>query len=277
MKSKLFKVLFLVCFVSVLGGCGSSEVESESKSGVSSDEANNQTTVSGFLEKNTYFVGVGSIDKDEVVESLYKVKDGKIATIALINSDLTLGELSKMNDEDMESVFEDHMKSMFDEKINSNKAVLSRFESEADSESKYKDNFASEYGDTVLLAKDKFNEYMNFINDIGEFRPYDYMLTLVTDSTGNRVDHEILEFDRDVFNLGINSEFAGNYGEVGFKENTDMEFNIFASASSRIYDSYFSGFRTDDDFYILAKTDKEVFVDFDSVDSDADNITVDGE
>ena len=293
MKKIFFVALVSVLGISLLASCGEKKEDSTSAE-ASSPNKGKASTFKDFLDESKYFVYVEALDKDSEIKSMYKF-DGDSLTILYPNASrygeefepLTyLGAYSKLTNEEIEENFEKLREVAYKTDVEYNKETYEegqdaynqarddlkeKYPEDPDGEAQESEAIEEKYAEFETIFKKNMEE----IEANGEIKSYPYTLNLVTDSTGNRVDYESLTSK--IQSIQLNLEMAsGYYSLLTTSESIDrtLAFDFKAFATGEIYDAFFSGMQTKDG-YLVTKTENQNFIDFDPIDNDYSNVTVD--
>lgn len=297
MKKRFFVALVSVLGISLLTSCGEKKEDSTSaevSSEASSPNKGTASTFKDFLDESKYFVYVKALDKDSEIQSMYKF-DGDSLTILYPNAKrygeefmplTSLGAYSKLTNEEIEENFEKLREVAYKTDVKFNKDT---YESGKDAynqarealKEKYPDDPTGEAQESEAIESEyaefdtRFKANMEEIEAMGEIKAYPYTLNLVTDATGNHVDYESLTSE--IQNIQLSLEAANShYYLMTTSESIDrtLDFDFKAFVTGEIYDAFFSGMQTKDGYFVT-KTENQNFIDFDSIDNDYPNVTVD--
>lgn len=301
MKRIFFTALVSVLGIGLLSACGDKKEDSSSAEAAIGESSKDSTpkkdsasTFKDFLDESKYFVYVKALDKDSEIQSMYKF-DGDSLTILYPNTMMygeefepltSLGGYSKLTNEEIEEQFEKLRQVAYKTDVELNKKT---YESAQDAYNQARDNLKENYpedpegeaqeSEEIESANaefdNRFKANMEEIEGMGEIKSYPYTLNLVTDATGNHVDYETLTTVIKQTTLTLESA-RSDYYLPGTSDSIDrtVNFDFKAFVTGEIYDAFFSGMQTEDGYFVT-KTENQNFIDFDSIDNDYSNVTVD--
>lgn len=199
---KIFKYGIGLCFTSVL-------LASCSNGGSDSKESNSSEIKMGEILKNdnehiSYILNEDNpIEKESEIDYYILTKDGK-AQVFDGTSDTTLGDVSKMKDDEIKKLMEKEDKKYFNEDKNDviksleegDKVVQEVMEgkkeinvSEDEDALKYTKKYIDENGNVPKKSLDKIKDI-----DYSKPKPFKIDLAVNTDGSGNETDDEVFKF-----------------------------------------------------------------------------------
>lgn len=210
MKKKLAILLTLVCFVVLIGGCGSN-----SETGTSGQNQEETPLSEYFSKEKAIAYEIGEVDKSRTPSNIYFFNAGKVTIIPGSEFGLTMGDYAKMTDDEiwskLESVKKSYSESYKEEKLsntnpaNQLKELQGNLEGAEEmksllNEGKFEEDFFNCLRDAQGGSEDGLEEAENKFSAQVDANNNDIKVTDVFSAEqitliGNYIDEKIAEFN----------------------------------------------------------------------------------
>ena len=241
MKKKIVLLLAATMVMSLLAGCGNSTKSTSTKTAntqtVDSEKSGNRkiASISQYLNKErVIFYDVSKMDKETIPSNIYFFDNGKLTVINGNEFGLSLGDLSKMKDDEIWKKYKDvrdsYKQNYLKQKEQERQDIINKIQQTMDAADDKTDNCKHE-----IFGRDlTFNELTTLRDDAkayvfkGPFYDLPFSIIVQSDASGNNVkteqiayhvpNDECRNFKNDKHNDNV---YAPNYSSIEFNNTVE--------------------------------------------------------
>lgn len=274
LSKKLLMTILCVLFALSLTACGGNNDSSSNQENADNGNSKNEYTLSSFLDQKEpvilYSVGK-KVGKDETPEKIYYFKDGRITVFSSI--DKTIGELSKMKDDEIIEFATETMKNGAKVDIQETADGLkyqieqakTNWPEELETGWDTYFNGSNEYDSEVFPStyQTRYEWCEEFINYDEEIFSSPFEIMIKTDSTGNNPEKECITFATTqkarFYNNHLTIPYL--YGEKDDGKFTDdIELDAYTSSITPIYDTFYATLTSGNKVYMTRVDNDKVTI-----------------